>query len=143
MDDRGLIFTIDSVLALIPVFLIIFAITNISDSGISSIHHVNSIHNAQDLLEVMSNQNKLGDSVLLNIANILSRNGNSDKEIKEAGEIAESYLNTTLKNTKYSLMETNKLNKTIASNGDIKNAHEISVGFKTCKNYIFKLFIWN
>jgi len=144
MDERGLIFTIDSVLALIPIFIIIFAITNISDSEINSLpHHVSSVQCAQDLLEVMSNQNNLGDNILLNMADILSRNGNSDLGIEEAGKIAGFYLNNTLKNSKYSLSEINRLNRTIVSNGDIKNAYEISVGFKTCKNYIFKLYIWN
>ena len=142
MDKKGLILTLDSVLALIPIFIIIIAVTNINNSELVPFHH-SSIYKAQDTLEIMSNQNKIGYNILQNMADVLYQNGNSEVGIKEAGKIAGSYLNKSLGNSKYSLMEINQLNKTIISNGDIKNAKEISVGFKSCKNYIFKLNVWN
>ena len=144
MDKKGLIFTLDSILALIPIFIIMVALTNISNFESTPFpHQINTIQNAQDILEIMSNQNKLRNNILQNMADVLYRNNNNETGIKEAGEIAQHYLNNTLKNSKYSLMETNQLNKTIVSNGDIKNANKISVSFKSCKNYIFKLCIWN
>jgi predicted PurR-regulated permease PerM len=144
MDKKGLIFTLDSFLALIPILIVMVALTNIISSEITPFsHQINSIQNAQDILEIMSTPNKSGNNILQNMANTLSRNGNSQTGIKEAGEIADYYLNNTLGKSKYSLMETNQLNKTISSRGDIKTAHEISVSFKSCKNYIFKLYIWN
>ncbi|MGZ7107940.1 MAG: hypothetical protein ACXVHW_03125 [Methanobacterium sp.] len=145
MDNKGLIFTLDSALALISIFIVIVTVANISDSGLtSSSKQVRSIHNAQDILEIMAtNQNDLGYSVLQKVANALSGNENSQSGIEEAREISGFYLNKTLGNSKYSLMEINQLNKTIASNGDIKNANETSVGFKSCEGYFFKLYIWN
>ena len=144
MDKKGMIFTLDSVLALIPIFIVMIALTNISNFESASYpHQINSIQNAQDILETMSNQNKLGNNILQNMAEILSKNNNNETGIKEAGKIAQYYLNNTVRNSKYSLIETNKLNRTITSNGDIKNANKISVSFKSCKNYIFKLCIWN
>lgn len=145
MDNKGLIFTLDAVLALIPIFIIIVSVANISDSGlIYPSQQVHFIENAQDTLEIMStNQNGLNSNVLQNMANILAANNNSELGIQEAGKLAGFYLNKTIINSKYSLIETNQLNKTIISTGDMKDANNISVGFKSCKNYIFKLYIWN
>jgi hypothetical protein len=145
MDNKGLIFTLDSVLALIPIFIIIIAVANISDSGlISSTGQVRSFCNAQDTLEIMAtNQNELHSNVLQNMATVLAENSDSEKGINEAEKIACIYLNKTIGSSKYNLMEINQLNKTIASNGDMKDANDISVGFKSSGNYIFKLYIWN
>jgi len=143
MDEKGLIFTSDAVLALIPVFIIIVAVANVSDSGSVS-KQVRYIQDAQDTLEIMTaNQNGLNSNVLQNIASILALNNNSEEGIKEAEKIAGPYLNKALGNSKYSLMEISERNKTIASRGDIKEARDISVGFKSYGKYIFKLYVWN
>lgn len=137
MDEKGLIFTSDAVLAMIPVFIIIVAVANVSDSGSVS-KQVRYIQDAQDTLEIMTSS-----YVLQNIASILALNNNSKEGIKEAEKIACPYLNKTLGNSKYSLMEISELNKTITSRGDIKEARDISVGFKSYGNYTFKLYVWN
>lgn len=137
MDEKGLIFTSDAVLALIPVFIIIAVVANVSDSGSVS-KQVRYIQDAQDTLEIMTSS-----YVLQNTASILALNNNSEEGIKEAGKIAGPYLNKTLGNSKYSLMEISELNKTITSRGDIKEARDISVGFKSYGNYTFKLCVWN
>lgn len=145
MNEKGLIFTLDAVLALIPVFIIIAAVANVGDSGsLYSSKQIRHIQDAQDTLEIMTtNQNGLNSNVLQNISSILALNNNSDGGVQEAGKIAGPYMNKTLGNSKYSLMEISELNKTIVSRGDIKKAGDISVGFKSCEKYIFKLYVWN
>ena len=144
MDNKGLIFTLDSILALIPIFIIIVAVGNINDSGlIYPSQNVRSIQDAQDTLELMTQSNSLETSILQDITSILIESKNSEGGVQKAGEIAGPYLNKTLGNSKYGLVEINPFNKTIISNGDMKNAKDISVGFKSCGNYIFKLYIWN
>ncbi len=143
MDNKGLIFTLDSALALVPVLIVIVAVINIGYSGLSpSSKHLRSVHNAQDTLEIMATTpNSLNYSILQKMAAALSRNNASG--IEECGNIAGIYLNNTLGNTKYCLMEINRLNKPITSSGDMKNASEISVGLKSCEGYVFKLYIWD
>jgi len=139
MDEKGLIFTIDTVLALIPVFIIIAAVANVSVSGLTySSKQVRHIQDAQDTLEIMTSSN-----VLQNTASILALNNNSEEGIREAGKIAGPYLNKTLGNSNYSLMEISELNKTIVSSGDIKKANDVSVAFRSSGKYIFKLCVWN
>lgn len=142
MDNKGLIFTLDSALALVPVLIVIVAVMNIGYSGLSpSSKHLRSVHDAQDTLEIMATPNSLNNSILQKMAAALSRNNASG--IGECGNIAGIYLSNTLGNTKYCLMEINQLNKTITSSGDMINASEISVGLKSCEGYVFKLYIWD
>jgi hypothetical protein len=145
MDDKGLIFTLDAALALIPIFLVVVAVANFGDSGlISPSQQIRFVQDAHDTLEIMgTDQSGLKSNVLKNMATVLIENNNSEEGIQEAEEIAGSFLNKTLGNSKYSLTEINQLNKTIASNGNINNSNDASVGFKSCENYIFKLCIWN
>lgn len=135
MDEKGLIFTLDTVLALIPVFIIITAVANVC---VPESVQVRYIQDAQDTLEIMTSSN-----VLQNTASVLTLNNNSKEGIQEAGKIAGPYLNKTLGNSNYSLMEISALNKTIVSHGDIKKANDVSVGFKSSGKYIFKLYVWN
>jgi hypothetical protein len=142
MDNKGFIFTLDAALALIPIFIVIVAVANIGDLGVSP--QARFAQNAQDTLEIMSNpHNNVDSSIIQNMADILAANNNSDGGIQEAGKIADSFLNKTLPNSKYSMIEINQLNRTITSNGDINKAKDTSVGFKSSGNYIFKLYIWN
>ncbi|HML06406.1 MAG TPA: hypothetical protein VK426_11575 [Methanobacterium sp.] len=144
MDNKGLIFTLDSFLALIPIFIIIVAVSNVSDSElIFPSQNVRSIHDAQDTLEIMTHPNGLESTALQDITSALIESNNSDDGVQKASEIAGPYLNKTLGNSKYSLNEINPLNKTIISNGDMKNAKDVSVGFKSSGDYIFKLYLWN
>lgn len=143
MDNKGLIFTLDAALALIPIFIVLITVVNISGSELYSSHQVSLVQNAHDTLEIMgTNQSGLKQNILQNIAFVLIENSNSEEGVQESGKIAGSYLNKTLGSSKYSLIEINQLNKTIVSNGDMKNADDVSVGFKSYGNYIFKLYIW-
>ncbi|WP_414470063.1 hypothetical protein [Methanobacterium sp. ACI-7] len=143
MDNKGLIFTLDAAIALIPIFIIIAAVVSVSSSD-NTYTQIRLAHNAQDTLENMGmHQNNQQLSTLQKITYTLSLNNNSNDGINEAGKIAGFYLNKTLGNSKYKLVEISVLNKTIVSNGDILETENISVGFKSFENYIFKLYIWN
>ena len=143
MDNRGMIFTLDAALALIPIFILLTAVANASDSSPIYSSHIRSIQNAQDNLDIMSSDtDNYNSNIIKNIADILIENNDSDAGINEAGKIAGYYLNKSIKNSNYCFMEVNQMNKTIVSNGDIKDAFDTSVGFKSCGNYIFKLYLW-
>ncbi|MGB9936393.1 MAG: hypothetical protein ACPK7O_01605 [Methanobacterium sp.] len=144
MDNNGFIFTLDATLALIPIFIILAAVVSTGNPDIHSSEQIRLTHSAQDALENMARiQNGTESNIFQKMAYILSLNNNSDNSIKETGRISGSYLNKTLGNLKYNLTEISELNKTIAFNGDMKNAKDISVGFKSYENYIFKLYVWN
>lgn len=144
MDDKGFIFTFDSALALIPIFILIIAVSNVDDGLSSSSKHLHSLQSAQDTLIIMSNYpNGLNSNPFQEIANVLAANNDSDQGVYEAGKIANYYLKKTILDSKYCLMETKRINRIIASNGDIKNADDASVGLKSYEGYLFKLYIWN
>ena len=142
MDNKGFIFTLDTVLALIIAFIALAAVVSITESPLSSQTRLS--HNAQDVLETMATYKKGPEepSVLQNIASILSANKNDQTGIKEAGQVAGTYLNQTLNNTKYNLTET-QLNATIAANADMKEANNVAVGVKSCDGYVFRLCVWD
>ena len=142
MDNKGFIFTLDTVLALIIAFIALAAVVSITESPLSSQTRLS--HNAQDVLETMATYKKGPEepSVLQNVASILSANKNDQTGIKEAGQVAGAYLNQTLNNTKYNLTET-QLNATIAANADMKEANNVAVGVKSCDGYVFRLCVWD
>ncbi|MGB9978663.1 hypothetical protein [Methanobacterium sp.] len=144
MDDKGFIFTIDAVMALIIIFIALTAVASINESSLSSSLQIRLLHNAQDTLETMSTYKTCPEefTVLQNIANILSANKNDQTGIKEAGQIAGVYLNQTLNGTKYNLTEA-QLNATIAANADMREANDIAVGVKSCDGYVFRLCVWD
>ena len=144
MDDKGFIFTMDAVLALIILFIALAAVANVNESSLSSSSQIRLSHNAQDTLETMATYKTGPDefTVLQNIAVILAASKNDKKGIDEAGQVAGAYLNQTLNNTKYNLTET-QLNTTIAANADMEDANNIAVGVKSCGDYMFKLYIWD
>ena len=142
MDNKGFVFTLDAALAIIIAFIALAAVASITESPLSSQTRLS--HNAQDVLETMATYKKGPEepSVLQNVASILSANKNDQTGIKEAGQVAGTYLNQTLNNTKYNLTET-QLNATIAANADMKEANNIAVGVKSCDGYVFRLCIWD
>nr|WP_243686875.1 hypothetical protein [Methanobacterium formicicum] len=73
MDDKGLAYTLDAVLALIPVIIVIFGVSNFMAS-VEPAHPVHSSQNAQDILELMSYSEVNHISVLeKNILNLILR----------------------------------------------------------------------
>lgn len=145
MDCKGIIFSIDAALALIPLLILFAAITGSSNLSFNS-DHVRISHDAQDALEVMANY-KSGDfksTILQNITDTLQKYNNSQEGVALSGEIAGPYLNRTIGGSKYTLIEINQLKGTvIASNAHMKNGTNTAAGIRNCGNYTFKLFIWD
>ncbi|HEX3014082.1 MAG TPA: hypothetical protein VHO92_07400 [Methanobacterium sp.] len=143
MDDNGLIFTLDSALALIIIFIALAAVASITESPLSS--QIRLSHNAQDVLETMAAYKNGSEesTVLQDIASILAANKNDQTGINEAGQVAGAYLNQTLGSAKYNFTEINQLNTTIAANADMKEANNIAVSAKSCEGYVFRLYIWD
>ncbi len=140
MDDKGFIFTIDAALALIPLFIVLATIANITDDYITSQSHQTRLaHDAQDSLEIMTT-----NGTLENITNTLTINNNNATGIAIAGQQSSAFLSKTLPGMKYNLTEVNQLNGTsIASNADMKDAKNIAVGVRNYGNYTFKLYVWD
>ncbi|MCE7699255.1 MAG: hypothetical protein K8E24_010735 [Methanobacterium paludis] len=145
MDEIGFAVSLDAVLALIPVLIVVAAVTSINYDPLTTESHVRLSHSAQDSIEAMAHykQND-GSNILQDISNILKENQNDETGIKNAGQIAGSFLNKTLNGTNYSLTEETQLKgKVIASNADLKSADNVAVGVKNCENYTFKLYVWS
>ena len=142
MDNKGIIFSIDAAVALIPLFILLAAVTHFSVPFTSD--HIQINHDAQDTLETMANY-KLDDesTILQNITDTLIKNNNNPEGISLAGQTAGSYLNKALGNSKYTLTEVNYLKGgIIASNSDMKNADNAAVGVRNYGNYTFMLYMW-
>jgi hypothetical protein len=146
MDEKGFTLSLDAVLALIPVLIVLAAVTSINyDSLTTQSQEIRLSHNAQDSIEAMAHyrQND-GSNTLQDLSNILLENQNDETGIKTAGQMAGSFLNKTLNGTNYSLTEETQLKgKVIASTADLKDASNVAVGVKNCGNYTFKLYVWN
>lgn len=140
MDNKGLIFTLDAVLAIIPVFIILTTIAYIGSDFSATPTQIRESHNAQDVLETMSTyKNSPTDSTTTqNVINALKT-----KNYDLAEQIACAYLNKTIGNLKYNFTEVNQLNTTIAANGNMEKEHNIAIGVKNYDEYTFKLYIWN
>ncbi len=147
MDSRGIIFTIDAALALIPLFILLASLANISNADtIFNSDQIRINHDAQDTLETMASYKSGGDesTILQNITDSLIINNNSAQGILLSGQIAGSYLNKTIGNSKYTLTEISQLKgQIIASNADVKNGANVAVGIRSYGNYTFQLFVWN
>lgn len=146
MDDKGLIFTVDAALALIPIFIVLTTIASLGDDGLMiSSQQIRISHDAQDTLETMATYKQGTESicVLQNITETLMINKNNDTGRTLAGTIAGKYLNNTIRDAKYNLTEIRQLNTTIASNSNMASASNTAVGVRNFGNYTFRLYIWN
>lgn len=141
MDDKGFIFTLDAVLALIPIFIVLATVAHLSDDNLMfQSQEIRISHDAQDTLEAMANY-KAGISqttVLQNVTESLMANNKA-----AAANAAQSYFNKTLGNANYNFTEINQINTTIIAKGNMANATNTAVGVRSYGNYTFKLYIWD
>jgi hypothetical protein len=136
-DDRGTFFSIEATLALIPLFILIATITNINIDYTNTRQEIVLYHQAQDTLDLMSNNGS--DSVLDQVSYAIS-----NKQLDNAKKIADPYLKKTLSNRKYKLVEMKQLHgDEICSNADFDNIDNVAVALKYRKNCYYKLFISN
>lgn len=145
MDNKGFIFTLDAVFALIPVFIVLIAVSGAGQGNlIQPSQQVRLGHQAQDTIDAMA-QYQTGDETLLEeIVIVLESNKNDASGVDAAGKLAGAFLNKTLPAANYELTEINQLNgKTIASKGKMDNTQNVAVGSKTYGKYSFKLYVWD
>ncbi|MBI5679512.1 MAG: hypothetical protein HZC47_01240 [Methanobacterium sp.] len=140
MDNKGFIFTLDAVLAVIPVFIILTAVTYISSDFSAPAPQIRASNEAHDILETMATYKSTPTdfTALQSVTDALKT-----KNYDSAEQIAGSYFNKTMGSLKYNFTEVNQLNTTIAANADMKNGRNIAVGVKNCGGYTFKLYIWD
>lgn len=146
MDEKGFAFTLDAVLALIPVLIVFAAVTTANYAPLmTSFQEARLPHTAQDSIEAMDHYTESdGFSTLEDISNTLKENNNDGTGIKSAGKIANHFLGETLNGKHYTLTEESQLKgKVIASNAELKDAKNVAAGVKSCGNYTFKLYVWN
>jgi len=144
MDNKGFIFTLDAILALIPVFIVIMAVSG-ADQGnlIQPSQQVRLNHQAQDILDAMAQYHAGDDTLLEEMVNVLETNNNDGSGVDSAGKLAGAFLDKNLPGANYQLIELNQLNKTIIYKGDIDKAQNVAVGSKNYRNYSFKLYVWD
>lgn len=134
-DDKGLFICYDAILALIPVIIIISTVAQVN-MDCSSDEKV-LYNQAQDTVDLMSLHSIPGEpSIFEQISTSLSKNNT-----QLANKIADSYLNSTVGDKKYRLIELNQLNGEICSKGDIKANDNVAVAVKCQGSYLYKLFL--
>lgn len=145
MDNKGFIFTLDAVLALIPVFIVLIAVSNTGQGNlIQPSQQIRISHQAQDTLDAMA-QYRTGDETLLEkMVTVLKANNNDASGVDAARKLAGAFLDKTLPGANYEFTELNQLNgKTIISKGNRDKAQNVAVGSKNHGNYSFRLYIWD
>ncbi len=142
-DNKGLFFSLDMVLALIPIFILILNVTN---ANICYTHFYLTKHfmEAQDTSELMTQCTVFDDqTVLEGISKALSESNDPIQGIESAKKIADPFLKKTLGNRNYLFVEINYLKgREITSRGNFEDAKNVSVAVKSNGNYIFKLYVW-
>jgi hypothetical protein len=141
MDEKGFIFTVDSILMLIPIFIIIATVSGIS----LDVPHESPYYAAQDAMDSMLliATNQTDDSLNTIARNITSGNmvaANNSANSKGIKDILNSYkLNYNLT---YFDNSTSTF-KTLISNDTMSTANgTISTSTRTHYNVIFRLYMW-
>ncbi len=144
MDDNGFIFTLDAVLALIPVFIVLMAVSGVDQGSlILPSQQIRLSHQAQDTLDAMAQYHTSESTLIEEMVMVLKANNNDATGITGAGKLAGAYLDDNLPGMNYELVELNHLNgETIISKGNMDNAPNVAVGTKNYGDYCFKLYVW-
>lgn len=139
MDDKGFIFTLDAVIALIPIFILIMALSSYNDGElILPTQQLRLGHQAQDTLDAMSQYQKSDLTIISEISQALKKG-----DMNKARNLAQNFLEMNLNGLNYEMVELNQLNgATITSTGNMDDAHNVAVGTKSYGNHTFKLYVW-
>jgi|WetSurMetagenome_2_1015567.scaffolds.fasta_scaffold152388_2 hypothetical protein len=137
-DDYGIFLSTDTVLALIPLFILLFTVGNINMDYTGSFEEKHIFYHAQDSMELMAKSDGLDNHSILEEVSIAI----SDNRIDKAKEIADPFLKKINGNLKYRLVEMNHLNgNQICSNGDFKNSKDVAVAVKCHGDFVYKLYL--
>ena len=142
MDENGFAYTMDAVLALLPIIIILFGVSNFTVSSESPLP-IHSSQKAHDTMDLMVNYREgNGFSVLERISTILASGNNSQGSVDSAGEIASNFLDKNLAGREYLLTEESHLNgKPLAGKMELKNANNVATASRNCGNYTFRIYI--
>jgi len=142
MDEKGFAYTLDAVLALIPIMIFLFGVSNFAASPESPIG-IHSSQKAHDTMDLMVNYHKGNDlSLLERVSTILTSSNNSQASVDSAGEIASNFLDKNLAGTEYLLTEENQLDgKILAGKMELKNTDNVATASRNCGNYTFRIYV--
>ena len=144
-DKKGFFSLVDGTLAILMIIIALIIFNTVINMDISQYSQTNDdFLGSQDVMEIMTmkvNENSL--STLETIQYKLESNNNSLQSIKEVAIIAGEFLNKTIPNKSYSLVENNQLNgMVITSNDNVYLAKNISTATRNIGKYSFTLYIW-
>lgn len=144
MDNRGFIFTLDAVLALIPIFIVLMTVSSVDQGSlILPSQQIRLSHQAQDTLDSMAQYHVSENTLIKEMVMILEENNNTSGAVA-AGKLAGAYLDDNLQGMNYKLVELNQLDgATITSKGEMDDAPNVAVGSKNYGDYCFKLYVWD
>lgn len=144
-DELGFLSLIDSLFAILLVFMAILSFNLITDMEIPSLSEESyDLKISQDTFELMAMDINGNDySTLESIVYVLKINNNSKSSIKTVASISEDFFNSHIFNKHYYFIETDQLNGIVlAKNGDLATASNVSVAIRNYGNYSFKLYVW-
>ncbi len=142
MDENGFVYSLDAVLALIPVMIMIFGVSHLSISN-EPPNSVFSSQKAQDIMDFMEQYRPRGGrTVLETLSTTLASGRNNPASIQCAGEIASNILNKNFPELEYLLTEENQLGgEILAGNLDIKKTDNIATASRNCGNYTYRIYV--
>ena len=144
LDDKGNLFIIDAVIAIILLLMVFLAFnTAISLHDAYDSDEIKNSKESQDIMELLGGKINFTDRTFLgDISTILKENKNSKKSVQEVSEMCEKeFSSLNLKNYRFS--ETNVLNnKVLASSGEYSDADNVSVAIRSYGDYSYTLSVW-
>jgi hypothetical protein len=136
-EECGIFLCYDALLALLPIIIILAAVTNIQIDPSSSNLEMVMFHQAQDTLDLMSvSANPLEPTTLEQISSSIE-----DNNPESANKIANNWLKNKVENRKYRLVEVNQRNgQEICSSPGMDNTKIVAVAVKSYKCHMYKLY---
>lgn len=142
MNNNGALISLDIALSLVILFIFIASATNIiTYSKNNYMCDIESMQDVQDLMELLTTQEIIENQTTL-IYLSQNLNKNNPQNNPKAKTIIQNFMETNAPNLNYQFSETNVLNKTIASKGEINDAQYVSTAVRHCGGYTFQLSCW-
>ena len=143
-DVKGIFFSIDAGLALIPILIILLTVSNTNIDYTHIYQEKTCFHKAQDSAELMAlYKGPDNQTILEKISMTLSENTDPRMGVESARNIADPFLKKTLGRMNSRLVEVNYLEgREITSSGSFEEAGDVAVAVKCYGNYLYKLYVW-
>lgn len=143
-DVKGIFFSIDAGLALIPVLILLLTVSSTNMDYTHIYQEKSCFQKAQDSAELMAiYTGQDNQTILEEISTTISENPDPRKAVEAARDIADPFLKKTLGRMNYRFVEINYLKgREISSKGDFEEARDVAVAVKCNGNYIFRLYVW-